>query len=208
MSQHACVEENENNAHRSRGRFEDRFIACVTADMSISCAAQTEEIASSKEVGSSATVGIRLFKSSMVRSGAEVEVGWMEVDSESGNGEVWRDWEVLNLTAGFAYGRKRLCNETISTRNRHREGADSPIPVRVSFPDDQAPVFLKTIAAKWKPSVDDELQRNQVSCRSALLSDDTYLRGDPRTPAPTRRWKINNCGQLNISVLHAADDRH
>ena len=116
-----------------------------------------EDIDSSKEVGSSASAGIRLFKSSMVRSGAEVEVGWMEVDSESGNGEVWRDAEMLNLTAGFVYGRKRLCSETISTRNRHREGADLPIPVRVSFPHDQAPIFLKTIAAKWEPSVDDEL---------------------------------------------------
>ena len=202
----------KNNAHRSRGRLEDpRFIACVTADiadLSISCAAQIEDIDSSKGVGSSTSAGIRLFKSSTVRSGVEVEVGWIEVGSDSGNGETWRDLGVLNLTAGFAYGRKRLRNEILSTRNRHREGGNSPVPVLLPFPHDQAPVFLKAIAAKRKPSVDDELQRNQVSSGSALLEDDTYLRGDPRTSAPTRRWKIDNCGQLNVSVLHAVDVRH
>ena len=95
-SQHARVERTESVAHRSRGRFEDlRLVACVTADMtdlSMSCAAQIEEIDSSKEEGSSTSAGIRLFKSSAVRFGLEVdtgvEEGWVDGNSESGNGDV------------------------------------------------------------------------------------------------------------------------
>jgi hypothetical protein len=56
-------------------------------DLSISCAAQMEEIDSSKEVGSSTSAGTRLFKSSTVRFGSEVEVGRADVDPESGNGD-------------------------------------------------------------------------------------------------------------------------
>ena len=79
------------DAHRSGGRLEDlRLVAWVTADItdwSISCAAQIEEIDSSKEVGSSTSAGIRLFKRSTVRFESEAEVGWMDVDSDSGNGD-------------------------------------------------------------------------------------------------------------------------
>ena len=56
-------------------------------DLSISCAAQMEEIDSSKEVGSSISAGTSLFKSSAVRFGAEVEVGRIDADSESSGGE-------------------------------------------------------------------------------------------------------------------------
>jgi len=56
-------------------------------DLSIPCAAQMEGIDCSKEVGSSTIAETKLFKSSTVRSGSEVEVGWMDVGSESGNGE-------------------------------------------------------------------------------------------------------------------------
>ena len=72
----------------------------------MSCAAQIEEIDSSKEVGSATSAGTRFFRSSMVRFGSEVEVGW--VDSESDDGDPRRDGGVLNLTTCFAYGRGRL----------------------------------------------------------------------------------------------------
>jgi hypothetical protein len=115
-----------NSAHRSRGRLEDlRLVACIMADMedlSTSCAAQMEEIDSSKEVGSSTSAGIRVFKSSTVRFGLEVEVGWVDVDSESGNGDPWRDG-VSNLTTGFAYGWGRLCDKT-SQRKTGFEGKE------------------------------------------------------------------------------------
>jgi len=85
----------ENSTHRSRGRLEDlRLVACITADttdLSILCAAQMEEIDSSKEEGSSTSAGIRFFKSSTVRFGSgdevEVRVGWLDVDPGSGNGD-------------------------------------------------------------------------------------------------------------------------
>jgi len=81
-----------------------------TADLSISCAAQMEEIDSSKEVGSSTSAGIRVFRSSTVGLGLELEleIGWADVDSRSGNGDPWRDKGVSNLTTGLAYGRGRL----------------------------------------------------------------------------------------------------
>lgn len=99
-----------NSTHRSRGRLKDpRLFACImadTADLSIFCAAQMEEIDSSKEEGSSTNAGIRAFKISMARFGleVEVEVGWIDVDSESGSRDPWRGGGVSNLTAGLAYG--------------------------------------------------------------------------------------------------------
>lgn len=84
-------ERREKNAHRLRGRIEGlRRVACITVDMtdlSTSCAAQIEEIDSSKEVGSSTRAGIRLFKSSAVRFESEVEVGRLDVDSKPGDGD-------------------------------------------------------------------------------------------------------------------------
>lgn len=78
------------NTHRSRGRLEDlRLVAWVTADTtdwSILCAAQMEEIDSSKEVGSSRSAGIKLFKRFIVLFESEVE--WMDIGSGSSNGDV------------------------------------------------------------------------------------------------------------------------
>jgi hypothetical protein len=77
-----------------------------------------EEIDSSKEVGSSTSAGTRLFKSSTVRVGLEVDVevkagaGRVGVDSGSTDADARCDGGVLNLTVGFAYGRGRLCDET------------------------------------------------------------------------------------------------
>ena len=71
-------------------------------DLSTSCAAQMEEIDSSKEEGSSTSAGTRFFKSSTVRFGSEVGTGRVEVDSNSGDGDSRCDRGVLNLTAGFA----------------------------------------------------------------------------------------------------------
>ena len=113
----------EKIAHRSRGRLEDLcLVACVTADMtdlSMSCAAQMEEIDSSKEEGFSTSAGTRLFKSSIVRFGSEVEVEvrWLNVGSESGNGDAWRDGGLVNLTTGLAYGRGRLGDEALRVRS-------------------------------------------------------------------------------------------
>ena len=74
----------------------------------MSCAAQIEEIDSSKEVGSATSAGTRFFRSSMVRFGSEVEVGCGWVGSESDDRDPRRDGGVLNLTTCFAYGRGRL----------------------------------------------------------------------------------------------------
>lgn len=73
------------------------------ADTSISCAAQMEEIDSSKELGSATSAGTRLFRSSTVNVGSELGVGRVDVGSGSSEGDA-RCGGVLNLTAGFAYG--------------------------------------------------------------------------------------------------------
>ena len=155
-----CAERNQNIAHRSRGRLEDlRLAACVKADItdsSISCAAQMEEMDSSKEVGSSTSAGTRLFKSSTVRVGSEVEGGRVDVDSGSNDKDPRRDGGVLNLTVGFAYGRGRLCDEAFRTRNRYR-GKNSRVSVQVPDPYNQTPVLLDAIAAKWKPPAGNKL---------------------------------------------------
>lgn len=85
----------------------------------MSCAAQMEEIDSSKEEGFSTSAGTRLFKSSIVRFGSEVEVEvrWLNVGSESGNGDAWRDRGLVNLTTGLAYGRGRLGDEALRVRS-------------------------------------------------------------------------------------------
>ena len=90
-------------------------------DLSTSCAAQMEEIDSSKEEGSSMSAGTRLFKSSTVRFWSELGagVGRVEVDSYSGDGDARCDKGVLNLTAGFAYGRGRLYDKVIGTKTRN-----------------------------------------------------------------------------------------
>ena len=80
-----------NDTHRSIGRLEGlRFAACIMADiddLSTSCAAQMEEIDSSKAAGSSTSAGTRFFNSSTVGFGLEVGAERMDVDSESGSGD-------------------------------------------------------------------------------------------------------------------------
>jgi hypothetical protein len=88
-------------------------------DLSISCAAQMEEIDSSKELGSSMSAGIRLFKSSAVRVGSEFEAGRTDVDSGPGGEDARYGEGVLNLTTGFVYGRGHLLNEAFRTRNQY-----------------------------------------------------------------------------------------
>lgn len=103
-------------------RFDPRFAACVTADMmdlSTSCAAQMEEIDSSKELGSSTSAGIRVFKSSAVGVELEFEDGRTDVDSGSGGRDVPRHGGELNLTVGFVYGRGRAPDGTFETGNRY-----------------------------------------------------------------------------------------
>ena len=113
----------EKITHHSRGRLKDlRLVACVTADMtdlSMLCAAQMEEINSSKEEGFLTSAGTRLFKSSTVRFGSEVEVKvrWLNVGSELGNGDAWRDRGLVNLTTSLVYGRGRLGDETLRVRS-------------------------------------------------------------------------------------------
>ena len=161
VSWYACGERNKKFTHRSGGRLEDlRFAACVTADMtdsSISCAAQMEEIDSSKEPGSWTSAGTRLFKSSTVRVGLELEVGRVDVDSGSSEKDSLRDG-VLNLTTGFVYGRGRLSDKALRTRNRCW-GGNSLISVQVSNPDNQAPVLLNAVAAKRKPPASNKLNK-------------------------------------------------
>ena len=90
-----------------------------------------EDIESSKEAGFSTSAGTRLFKISIVRvgfgTGVEVKVGtevgagvWrVDVDSGSSDTDV-RGGGVSNLTTGLAYGRGRLLNGALRTRNRRR----------------------------------------------------------------------------------------
>lgn len=75
-------------------------------DLLMLCAVQMEEIDSSKEEGFSMSAGTRLFKSSTVRFGSEVEVKvrWLNVGSELGNGDAWHDGGLVNLTTGLVYG--------------------------------------------------------------------------------------------------------
>ena len=72
------------------GRTGLRFAACSIADiddLSTSCAAQMEEMDSSKVVGSSTSAGTRFFNSSTVRFWLEVGAGRMDVNSGSGSGD-------------------------------------------------------------------------------------------------------------------------
>ena len=102
--------ENGGKNHRPRGLPEGlRLVACIMvdmADLSTLCAAQMEEIDSSKEVGSSMSAGTRALRSSTVRFGLELEVviGWVDTNSGFGDGGVG----VSNLTTGLAYGWERL----------------------------------------------------------------------------------------------------
>jgi len=108
--------------HRSRGRTEDlRFAACVTADTtdsSMPCAAQIELIdaSSSRSVGSPASAGISLLRSSAAVFGSGTGVA--RADSGSGGGD-GREGAV-NLTPGFVYGRERLCSVSLETKSRFR----------------------------------------------------------------------------------------
>ena len=63
------------------------YIIVDIDDLSTSCAAQMEEIDSSKVAGSSTSAGTRFFNSSTVRFGLEVGAEWTDVDSESGSGD-------------------------------------------------------------------------------------------------------------------------
>ena len=77
-----------------------------------------EEIDSSKELGSSTSAGIKLFKNSTVRVWSEFEAGRVEVGSGSTERDARRDGEASNLTVGLVYGRGRLHDGTFRTRNR------------------------------------------------------------------------------------------
>lgn len=116
LSTHAW-EETKKATHRSMGR---RFTACVTADMadrSKSCAAQMEEIDSSKEFGLSRSAGTKVFKSSTVGVGSEFKVGRTDVDSGSGGRDAPLREGESNLTVDFVYGRGRTLGGTLRTRN-------------------------------------------------------------------------------------------
>jgi hypothetical protein len=151
-------------AHCSGGRLEDlRFAACIKVDMTVLstlCAAQMEEIDSSKEEGSSTSAGTKFFKSSTVEAEVDVEVGGMDLGSKSGNG-VARDpvGGVSNLTAGFVYGRGRLCDGVLRTGDRCKAG-NSPISIQVFNPHDQTPVLLETIATEREPLASNELVKS------------------------------------------------
>lgn len=141
----------EGDTHRSRGRLRNlRLVACImtdmTGDLSILCAAQMEEIDSSKEVGSSTIAEIRAFKSSILRFGLEIEVGWVDVDSGSGSGDPWRSGGVSILTTGFTYGLGRLRDKSFTTRNQLRGGGNSRVLTEASNPHNQASIVLNTIA--------------------------------------------------------------
>ena len=103
--QHACIGMNQNATHRLMGWLHLRWTACVTVDMadwSISCAAQMEEIDSSKEFGSSMSTETKVLKSSTV--GLEFKVGWTDAGSASGRRNTLLHGGELNLTVGLVYG--------------------------------------------------------------------------------------------------------
>ena len=76
-----------------------------------------KEIVSSNEVGSSTSAGTRLFNNSTERlesgGGAGVKVGSVDTGSNLSDCDARRDEGVLNLTAGFTYGRERLLDESL-----------------------------------------------------------------------------------------------
>lgn len=118
------------------------------------CAAQMEEIDSSKELGSSMSAGIRVFKSS---AGLELEDGRTDVDSGSRDAPLHGGG--LNLTVGFVYGCGRVLDERLRTRNRSRRGRVSLVSVCVSDPDGQTSILLNAVAAKWKSPAGNKLDR-------------------------------------------------
>ena len=174
-------------------------------DLSILCAAQMEEMDSSKEEGSSTSAGIKLFKNSMVEAEVDVEVGGINVDPdpESGDGVARPVGGVLNLTVGFTYGRGRLRDRSLRTRNRCK-GGNSHIAIQVLDPHDQTPVFLKTIATERKPLACNELGKIESAMHlPGLLKRGTHFGGEPRAAVPTRRRKVN--GRGGLSVVHASN---
>lgn len=71
-------------------------------DLSISCAAQIEDIEASKPAGSSTSAGTKLFRRSAVVFGPGAGVA--RTDPGPGDGDGRREEGVVNLTPGLIYG--------------------------------------------------------------------------------------------------------
>jgi hypothetical protein len=215
VSYYACRQRTKLKvAHRSGGRLEGlRLAACITADStdsSILWASKTEEIDSSKEVGSSMSAGTRFFKTSTMRVGLEVGV-WVEVEAgRAGMGsrsvDIARRGGVLNLTVGFVYGFGRLFAKLLEPASRC-QGRNSRISIRMSFPHNQTSVLLNTITAERKSLAGNELDKAGSAAGRGLPKADTHLGSDPRATEPTRRGKINNRWILSVAlaVAHISD---
>jgi hypothetical protein len=97
----------------------------------MSWAAQIEEIDASKSLGSRTSAGIRFFRSSAVGFRLGVEAVRSGSGSGSGDEDEWREG-VVNLTPGLGYGRGRLCDAVLTTKEITLEMGDTHVS-RVAF---------------------------------------------------------------------------